>query len=233
MEDQTLAALIDQYLLGTISPQDKAYLEQLMATDPSVATIVSENQLAFKAIQLERNRRLKEKLRALDEDDLKRQGFFSSKSGMLTFVVVTLFLLYYLASAYYSIESIACRNIESYASSGLSIKDQKEMESAWKEAEEAFRRKEYQSAIHRYEPLAERYDREQANVAKWNILMARLAIEGPTTSWKHSLDSFARDTPGVLTIKAYKLSGFFESALGRFFTQQFQEKFSSIKPRLI
>lgn len=233
MKDQTLAALIDQYLMGTISPQDKSHLEQLIATDPSVAESVREHQVAFKAIQQERNRLLKEKLRALDQDDLKRQGFFSSRSGLLTLGLVTLFLLYYLISAYYSVESIAGRNLESYSSIGLPSRESIAFEVSWKEAEHAFQTRDYPSAILRYTSLAELHNKQYTDVAEWNILMARLAMEGPTPYWKHNLESFARDTQGILAIKAYKLSAFLESAYGRFFTRQFQEKFTSIKPRLI
>jgi curved DNA-binding protein CbpA len=233
MKDQTLATLIDQYLMGTISPQDKANLEQLMATDPSVAELFKENQLAFNAIQLEQNRRLKDKLRALDKDDLTRQGFFSSRSGKLTFVLVTLFIFYYMASAYYSVESIAGRNLERYITSDDSAKDLSETEMAWKEAEGAFLMKEYPTALLRYKSLAEIQENESSQIIRWNILMTRLALEGSTPSWKQDLETFARETSGDLGTKASRLSRFLGTVYGRFFTKSFQENFSSIKPRLI
>lgn len=63
MKEHNLNDWIDQYLLGTIDPEHKAQLEQLMARDAVVAERVRDSQVAFEAIRLVRNRHLREKIR--------------------------------------------------------------------------------------------------------------------------------------------------------------------------
>ena len=69
MGEHRLTNLIDQYLLGTISPEDRAKLEQLILSDPSVSKQVRESEATYKVLQHEKNHRQKEKLRGLDRDE--------------------------------------------------------------------------------------------------------------------------------------------------------------------
>mgnify|MGYP003401826928 CR=1 FL=1 len=54
MGEHRLTTLIDQYLLGTISLEDRSKLEQLMLSDPSVSKLVRESEAAFKVLQHEK-----------------------------------------------------------------------------------------------------------------------------------------------------------------------------------
>jgi len=233
MEEHTLSALIDQYLLGTISTQDRAYLEELIVTDPTVAELVKESKMAYKAILFERNRRLREKLRDLDNEVMQRQDFFSTGIGKLSFLLGCLFVLFYLASVYFSPASIARRNFVDFSISALVAEGHQEQETARKEAKDAFMRKEYEIAIQHYVSLSEQPDTEFSFPARWNILMAQLALEGPTKQWKIALDSYTREAPGPIAAKAYKLAAFFESGYYKLLHKHFRENLSSLKPRLI
>lgn len=233
METQKLTELIDQYLVGTISPRDRKHLEQLMETDPAVATQVRDSQLAYKVIQYERNRLLKEKLRALDNKDFRYQGFFTKSLGMLAFLVLVLLSVTYLGAVYYNPAVIATRNLVNASTADKLISGNSDSVSSWTKAKNAFLMKDYESAILRYASLSQQTDSPDAVSARWNMLMGQLAMEGPTDKWKQALESFRLEAPEPLALKAAKLSALFESGFYRLIHNRFQEKLSSIKPRLI
>jgi len=225
MDEHRLATLIDQYLLGTISPDDRSQLEKLILSDPAVRTLVRESE--------EKNRRLKEKLRGLDKDELMRQGFFSKRIGLLTILLLVGIAGLYVLAGYYTHESIALRNIETNPSRDNNAAYAAEDVAAWATAKNAFLARDFDSAIQHYITLSEHSESSWANDAKWNILLAQLAIEGPTPNWKMSLDTFTKSAPEPLRSKALKLSGLLDSFIYRLFQKQLRDKFSSLKPRLI
>ncbi|HSF87927.1 MAG TPA: hypothetical protein VLA46_00830 [Saprospiraceae bacterium] len=233
MNEYKLTSLIDQYLLGTISPEDRSELEQLILSDPSVSTMVRESEAAFKVLQHEKKRRLKEKLRGLDRDELMHQGFFSRPIGWLTIMLVAVFAGVYLLAGYYSHSSIAFRNVETYPVPGLNGTSSSEEAAAWANAQNVFIAGDFESAIKHYVALSESSDEGMAYVARWNILMAQLAMEGPSPTWKMSLGSFTNSAPEPLRSKAIRLSGLLDSFLYQVFQKQLRDRFSTLKPRLI
>ena len=221
--------------MGTIAPIDRLELEQQMLSDPSVSAMVRESEAAFRVLQHEKKRRLKEKLRELDKDELMQQGFFSKPIGWLTILLLVMIGGVYLLVGYYSHASIALRNFEAYTGSntnttdiGFSVDD-----AIWVKAQNAFLAKDFYAAIQHYATLSDHPDASTAFLAKWNILLAQLALEGPTANWKMSLDTFTMTTPVPLKSKALKMSETLDSFMYRIFQLQLYDRFSSLKPRLI
>ncbi len=233
MGEHRITTLIDQYLLGTISPEDRSLLEQLILSDPSVSKLVRESESACRILQHEKNRRLKEKLRGLDKDELMHQGVFSKPIGWLTILLLALIAGLYLLAGNYSHTSIALQNAEAYLEKNKNADEAGEDVAAWTKAQNAFLARDFGSAIQHYLTLSEAPEESKAYLAKWNILLAQLAIEGPTPTWKMSLDTFTKSAPEPLRSKAVKLSSLPDSFLYRLFHNKLHEKFSSIKPRLI
>ena len=233
MEEHTISTLIDQYLSGTISPHDRSYLEQLMISDPSVAEIVRESEAAYKVLLHERNRRLKEKLRRLDKDETHRQGFLSTRMGILAILLVGCITGILLGSRYWSNASIALRNFDPTVSRDLESSYPDDARATWTKAKDAFMAKDFTTAIQLYESLSTQEVSSNTYTARWNILMAQLALEGPTSNWKMALESFAQKAPEPLASKAHKLSGVVGSVYYRMFHHRLEEDFSSLKPRLI
>lgn len=233
MDEHRLTTLIDQYLLGTISPEDRSHLEMLILSDPSVSTLVRESEATYKVLQHEKNRRLKEKLRGLDKDEFKHQGFFSKPIGWLTILLLAGIAGLYLLVGYYSHASIALRNVESYPISNATGANAPEDVAAWANAKNAFLARDFNSAIQHYNTLSEHAEESKAYLAKWNILLAQLALEGPTPNWKMSLDIFTTSAPEPLRSKAFRLSEILDSFIYRLFQKQLHDRFSSLKPRLI
>jgi hypothetical protein len=233
MDEHILTTLIDQYLLGTISPEDRSQLEQLILSDPSVNTLVRESEAAFKVLQHEKKRRLKEKLQELDKDELLQQGFFSKPMGWLTILLLVVIGGIYLLAGYFTHASIALRNFEPYSGRNTHAADNSADIALWAQAQNAFLAKDFNAAIQHYIVLSKHPDESIASQAKWNILLAQLALEGPSPNWKMSLDTFTMTAPEPLKSKAFRLSDILDSLMYRLFQKQFHDRFSSMKPRLI
>ena len=84
---------MEMRLTGEITPEDLSWLEKRIADDPAVAEMMRETELAFKVIRHATRQRLKEKLRALDQEDPQQQGFFSSGRTGFFFVLMMLFIV--------------------------------------------------------------------------------------------------------------------------------------------
>ena len=231
MKAEPIETLIDEYLLGTISPQDKIALEQRMANDPAVAEMVRDSQQAFNVLRHARNQQLREKLRGLDQEDIQQQNMLPSKRILGLLILAALVVGAYLTSVYCSASSIARRNFEAYASPADGKSDPLQME--WVLAEKAFKTAQYEEAIQRYQALMASAVQADIVVARWNILMSQLAMTGATPVWKKSIEAFAGKAPEPLASKARKLAKDFNSSFQRMFYMYFQENFSSLKPRLM
>jgi len=231
MKAQPIETLIDEYLLGTISPEDKAELQQRMADDSAVADLVRDSRQTFKVIQHARNLQLKEKLRRLDQEDLQQQNLMPGKRIMALLILAAILLGAYMAFVYFSASAIARRNFEAYTPPPAMTNDPSLAE--WTLAEKAFQTAAYEEAIQRYQALMEKTEPQEDFVARWNILMAQLALTGATPAWKLTLETFMRETPEPLASRAKKLAKNFDSGFHRMFYMHFQKNLSSLKPRLM
>src|SRR6187431_88835 len=138
MEEQVLLEWIDRYLMGTISAEHKAELERMMASDPDVAELVKDSQEAFKVLQSERNRLLREKLKAIDKDESKRSVFLPKWIFMMLLCLVMLVGGWYWAVQYYSNQSIAMRYFKMNAITEEETLLSPEMKTTWEKANDAF-----------------------------------------------------------------------------------------------
>lgn len=233
MEEFLLNDLIDQFLQGTISPEDHQKLQQLMTSDPAVRRMVEDSQLAYKALELERRKQLKTKLKALDGMASGSGKPFPKWLRIGILLLGACLFYWYMASVYFSPESIAERNYISYQELNRQFEVIHPQDLVWQKADEAFKKGDYQNAIQQFAILSESINPSQSAAAKWNILLAQFAMQGPSSNWKISLESFERSAPEVLSEKARELIKCLESGYYRFFMFRLQDNFSTIKPRLI
>lgn len=233
MDEQTLLELIDQYLLDTISPKDKFELEQLIASDPKVAEKVKESQEAFKVILHERNRILKEKLKEIDQETPKKMVLFPkwALTGVICVFAILLYVLW--VSRYYNPSSIAQRYFENQPMPEAGISSRPDLAETWKKANEAFRRKEYEKAIPLYASWIEETGEAETYVAEWNILLARLALEGSTAAWKNAFTSFLTRAPEPWKSKGNQIVKLVRSGRYSLFIHVLKSNLSALKPRLI
>lgn len=231
MEEHTLPNLIDQYLLGTISPEDRKQLEALMADNPSVAELVKESKEAYKALIHARHKQLREKLRQLDKDDMKQSGFAPKWFGWVSFLLLLLLLYVYMAFFYFNPSAIARRNYV-YPDVNLSSSTKLQFQESLNAANQAFLARDYPTAIVLFESIATS-DSIQDAYTRWHILLAQLALEGPTPNWKAGMDVFSREAPEPFASRAGQLIALFDSWTYKFFYARMRDNLSAIKPKLI
>jgi hypothetical protein len=227
MDTPELDALIDDYLLGTITPVQREWLEKRMAADPEFAENVRHSQLAFRAIQLERNRLLKEKLKQLDQTAEAKPPKTTKRTAVLISMAGLIILLFFLVSIYESPACIAKRNLLEVAE--VSIESQE----MWDNAVLAFLEADYDQAIRDFVTLAGDQETPCHYAAEWNVLMAQLALAGPGPVWHMALDAYIAEAPEPLAARAQMLKRKLESVYYRLLFSPMREKFSAIKPRLI
>lgn len=233
MKEHNLNDWIDQYLLGTIDPEHKAQLEQLMARDAVVAERVRDSQVAFEAIRLVRNRHLREKMREWDLDPPHQQGLILSRAGRIGIFLVGLLVCIYLAGQYFHPSCLAQRNFIDVNSMVTESSPGAGEMSSWKGAEVAFKQGDFGKAILMYTSLAESPLSDQQYTARWNLLMAQLAVEGPNADWLTSLDAFVHHAPEPLASGGRRLSEMLRNPLYRWVYASGASGISQIKPRLI
>lgn len=233
MKEHNLNDWIDQYLLGTIDPEHKAQLEQLMAKDAVVAERVRDSQVAFDAIRLVRNRHLREKMREWDLDQPHQQGLISSRAGRIGIFLVGLLVCIYLAGQYFHPLCLAQRNFIDVNSMVTEARPGADEMSTWKAAEVAFNQKDFEKAILIYSSLAESPLSDQQYTARWNLLMAHLAVEGPGAGWLAGLEAFVHHAPEPLASGGRRLSEILHNPIYRWVYASGSSGISQIKPRLI
>lgn len=233
MEEPELLEWIDQYLMGTISPVRKKELEELMASDPGVAELVRDSKEAFKVLQSEHNRLLREKLRAIDKDENQRSVFLPKWILMMLLCLVILVGGWYWASQYYSNQAIAIRyfKMTSTIEEGVSLSP--EMKTTWEQANNAFNKEEYDLAFNLYNSFIETDDHPLANHARWNILLTDLVMHGQTDQWKKGLAAFAIEAPPLFNASAKELSALLQSRWYKVVAHFTQVDITGLKPRLI
>ena len=233
MEEPALFELIDQYLMGSIRPEDKLELERMMASDPEVAVLVSESRKAFNVLQAARNRQLREKLKALDKDETQRSGFLPHWSIVMICILAIIGGSWCWASYYFSNKAIAARYFKMTYQPEEEIVMSDEMKEIWKEAGNAFNDEDYSRACNLYDSILENKEYPDTFITKWNLLMSELSLHGQTAGWKQSLETFANEAPAIYGTRAQELSRLLHADWYRIIVSLTQTDISGLKPRLI
>lgn len=232
MEEHTLSEWIDQYLLGTISPEDRKRLEALMHSDPAVAELVKDSKQAYKALVHARHQQLRGKLRELDKEDPRQSGFAPRWFGWFSILLLLVMVYIYFACIHFNPASVAMRYFNNLSNTESALVSSPELQASWEKAKTAFLAKDYQQAIALYEPLTS-VESENNAFARWNLLLAQLALEGPSSNWKAGMDIFAMEAPEPLSSQAHQLASLFDSTFYRLFCAKLRENLSAMKPKLI
>lgn len=233
MEDPVVLEWIDQYLMGTIRPEDKTELERMMASDPEIAEMVEESRKAFNVLRAARNHQLREKLKALDKDDLHRSGFLPHWIVVVICMVVIIGGSWCLASYYFSNKSIASRYFKMTYQPEKEIVFGGEMKMIWEGAHKAFTSEDYGNASNLYHSILESNEPSVQYWARWNLLLSDLALHGQTADWHRDLETFAREAPAPFDNKAQALSRLLHSGWYKTIVILTQTDISGLKPRLI
>ncbi|MBP7239050.1 MAG: hypothetical protein KBA14_02415 [Saprospiraceae bacterium] len=233
MEDPVLLEWIDQYLMGSIRPEDKTELERMMASDPEIAEMVEESRKTFNVLRAARNHQLREKLKALDKDDLLRSGFLPHWIIVMICILVIMGGSWCWGSYYFSNKAIAVRYFKLTYQPEKQIALQGEMKKIWEEANSAFSKEDYGQAYNLYNSILESTEQSVQYSARWNLLLSDLALHGQTVDWKEALETFAWEAPEPSGYKAQELSRLLHSGWYKIMVFLTQTDISGLKPRLI
>lgn len=236
MQEKDLLDLIDQYLLGTIKPDDLRRLQYLRNTNPDVETQVSQSIEAFNVIKYLRYKQLREKLRQIDNTDQKsKTGFLRQRWVIISILMILSFLgLWLWTNKHFDQVSIAMRyflrssemDIMQYETNSESVK-------GWAIANIAFKDKNFQEAIILFQPFINDPQPEISSVAKWNILLARLALGDQEIFWKEDMIVFQSTTSEPYKSEALKLLRTLNSPFYKIFVLRLSPQLSALKPRLM
>ena len=190
-----LAELIDKYLMGTIIPEDKRMLDQLIDTDPQVAEMVKESRQAFSILLSERNRRLKEKLRTIDKNETKRLSLVHRMVLSFTVFLLICFCAWYWCMVHHHPAVIARQYFGKSYLEETRVEEEADVEIIRLRADSSFRKGNYELALQLYHTWKQESKDTAAFEARWNLLLARLALTGPTPTWKKEMGVFLLDAP--------------------------------------
>ncbi len=236
MEEKDLSALIDQYLLGRITPDDMQRLEYLRKTNPDVDLRVRESIGVLNVIKYLRYKQLRDKLRQIDNADEKRKaGFINQHWLVITILLILSFLGFWLwAIRHFDPASIAMRHFLRTSETDMMLYEKKaESVNDWTQGIREFRNKNFQEAIIHFEPYVEDAQNEISTSAKWNTLLARFALGDTDMSWKEELIVFQSTAPEPYKSEALKLLDTLNSPFYKIFVLHLSRQLSALKPRLM
>lgn len=230
MKNADLYQLIDEYLLGTIAPEQKAQLENQIATDPAVAQLVRESRLAFDAIRVARDQQRRVMLKKLDADSSGRpdkKRFLLRLIGSTGMLMLVFWLIWHFAPA-----QLANRYLEHDAQ--MTFLMAPEQQTAWEQAFLFFEKKEYEKATSVFRALAENENDQLSAAASWNSMMCALALHGVIPDWEKEMKISSEFAQKPYHIKADRLFRTIDFPGYRwFYSRVLRQGASLIKPSII
>ncbi len=193
MEDHKLLELIDEYLLGTISPGDQAALEKKMAEDPETKRVVQESLDAFRVIQAARNQQLREQMKQWDKASGtgNRRKDSRVKTGLAVFAFL---LLLVMGSGYYYSPRVMADRYAGKAPFAAQALLSGEPLALWTKARFEFEHGHYAPAAQLFQTLSQFQDRRIAEEAKWQHLLCLLALGRSDGTWKSEMQALSGQT---------------------------------------
>ncbi len=232
MDEQQLAELIDAYLLGTLTPTEQQQLEDLMAQDPAVATLVEESKKAFAVLEYARQHQLRTKLQGWDAAQLRRR----TKNRWWWSVLLLLLLLlltWLLLSVWFNPGRLTQRMFEPLPGSETTEFFSDTRMDIWNLAAHTYTEKQFEASISlfvQYIALGPPIGTEEA---RWNIWLAYYAIEGMTEDRKIELHTFLDSHHPRIQENATQLIHLLDSGVYKLLLFRGLPEIQGFKPRLI
>lgn len=234
MKHRLFEELVDSYLLGQISPENKKLLLDQMEADPDFARHVKESEEAFRVLQLARQRELRRKLKAWDAADMRRSGRKKKTLLILLITILLGFASWCWLTYHYSPANLSRQSFHA-VQNHFRISGENQMEAEkWKEGMQAFENEEYENAMIHFLSLPESDDAVLKNYRNWSILLCQLALGGPQSEWVERMKEFLEQAPEPFRSEAERLLKTFKSPLYIFFFHGvLKESVTSVQPKII
>lgn len=230
MNQRAIQELVDSYLLGQISPENKKMLLDMMEADPVFAQHVRESEETFRLLKKARDRELRQKLKSWDTEIKKRTG---GKNKLLLGLAAILLVIsiWCWMDNHFSREHIA---YQSFIAVQNQIDATPQDSGIWQKGIEAFRQRDYDHALLIFMTVAEDHNSAMAYYAAWNVLLCQLALYGPDENWEREMVALTRLSPDPINANAAELLKKIHSPFYRiWYRGVFHKSLTSVKPKII
>lgn len=230
MNQRAIQELVDSYLLGQISPENKKMLLNLMEADPVFAQQVKESEETFRLLQAARDRELRQKLKRWDAEAKKTNNGKKSLLYALTFILLVISLWCWMDN-HFSREHIA---VQSFAAVQKQIEITPQYTGIWQNGIDAFMERDYDNAMLIFMSLAQDQTSSMIDYAQWNVLLCQLALYGPDEAWENRVEKLSEMAPGPVKANAVELLKKIHSPFYRiWYHSVFHKSLTSVKPKII
>ena len=229
MNQRAIQELVDSYLLGQISPENKKMLLDLVEADPVFAQQVRESEETFRLLKAARDRELRQKLLTWDTEAKKS---ISGKKRLLYCLALLLLVisLWCWMDNQFSREHIA---VQSFTAVQKQIEIAPQYKGIWQNGIDAFRERDYDNAMLIFMTLAD--DQTSSMIyAQWNVLLCQLALYGPDEAWENRVEKLIEMAPDPVKANAVELLKKIHSPFYRiWYHSVFHKSLTSVKPKII
>jgi len=233
MTEKPINELIDDYVTGQISPDEKIYLEELAAIDPEVAGQLHSAKVAYDFLERSYYRNVKKKLQEYDRSIEMKEGLSSKKMVRLAAIGIIIVAIFWMISYwYFQPAHLAKRFYHPMEEQMRQVADDPVSQLKMK-ADKAFFENDFTEAGTTFQLIIIKSEDPDRMHAEWNTLLCELAINGITSGWRYKLDEIIGGSDEPEKGRAIKLKKQLNSWIYRLTFLQFAQEFSSLKPRLI
>ena len=210
MEDTKHDELLDAYLKNKINEDDRLKLYRMMESDEGMRQLVLESRKTHAFLQFLRYKQIKENLRAYDRSikDSPSKKIFNTKAKRLAFLFLLMAIVVFSVCHHFSPESIAKRNFVNILPVDNRVDDIRN-ESAIiqiRAANDLFKSGEYQHAEIIFDHMGNDAYYTNRDLANWNALICRLALQGPTDDIRKGLARFHQSSNEQIRTKSKALT---------------------------
>jgi hypothetical protein len=129
---------------------------------------------------------------------------------------------------------MAMRGFNAIPENTVHASENRKYPAGWQEGIDAFRRKDFEKAMVVFMSVPLNEDTTMADIARWNILLCQLAMNGPSNEWLADLNAFSKNAPDPMRAEAKKLLRVVHSSLfNNLFKGNLHKTFTSVKPKII
>lgn len=232
MKEKDIDDLIDAYLKKRLSPEDQFRLDGLEREDPAFKKLISDCEETYRFLQYSRHSQLRAKFREIDKREVSSGSSFRKYLLVLSFFIILCSMCYLNLIHSLNPERLAEKYFIPIPSNSFENTLVNDEIIYLRNAEKLFIQGDFENAALLYQPTTLINGQLRFDV-QWNIMMCRLAIEGPNDQWKTELKRLMNVLPPTLQQKCKRLLQLLDSPLYRWAIFFRATRFSAIKPRLI
>ena len=229
MNEHQKRDLVDRYLLRQTTTEENQMIHDLRQTDPVFDQYITESELAFQSLSIARRKKLKEKLRDLDERANKKKrggGMMLLLVGILGILIIGSWLAFRFSPAALAVKFFH----DQHEIKILNTRDQE----IWLKGKQAFQEEQFDSSLFYFSSISSTTNDASQTEARWNFLLSQLALHGPTSQWQEDVLRFSALAPTAFKKDASALLAITRTQLYQFvYMGKWKNAMKVVKPKII